>query len=70
MSESTVGSTENEKKETLYLVHATTASRRFLSWCQNSTVSSTCRRHPEDVQHLTNGYAGLHLFLTTEGEWN
>ena len=65
-----IGSTENEKKETLYLVHATTTSRRYLSWCQNSTVSSTCHRHPGDLQHLTNGYAGLHLFPTTADEWN
>ena len=69
MSESTAGSNENEKK-TLYLVHATTTSRRYLSWCRNSTVSLTCRQHPGDVQHLTNGYAGPHLFPTMEGAWS
>ena len=62
--------TENEKRERLYLVHAITTSRRYHMLHQSSTVSSTCCLHPIDTQHSTNGCAGAHLFLITQGELN
>ena len=35
---------------------------------QSSTVSSTCHLHPVDVPHSTNGCAGVHLLVITQGE--
>ena len=58
------------KKETFYLVHAITTSRRYCMLHQSSTVSSTCCLHPIDAPHSTNGCAGVHLLLTMQGELN
>ena len=63
-------STENEKRETFYFVHAITTSRRYRMLHQSLTVSSSCRLHPVDVPHLTNGCAGVHLLLIMQGELN
>ena len=55
-------STENEKRERFYLVHAITTSRRYHVLHQRLTVSSTCHLHPVDTHHLTNGCAGVYFF--------
>ena len=59
-----------KKRERFYLVHAITTSRRYCMLHWSSTVSLTCHLHPVDAQHLTNGCAGVHLFLITQGELN
>ena len=56
------------KKREILLVPAITTSRRYCMLHRSSTVSSTCRLHPVDAQHLTNGCAGVHLFLIMQGE--
>ena len=63
-------STKHEKRERFYWVHAITTSRRYCMLHQSLTVSSTCHLHPVDAQHLTNGCAGVHLFLITQRELN
>ena len=70
MRETVDESTKNEKRETFYLVHAITTSRRYCMLHQSSTVSSTCPLHSVDVPHSTNGCAGVHLLLITQGELN
>ena len=70
MREAVNESTKNEKRETFYLVHAITTSRRYCMLHQSSTVSSICHLHPVDVPHLTNSCAGVHLLLITQGELN
>ena len=58
------------KRKIFYLVHAITTSRRYCMLHRSLTVSSTCHLHPIDAQHLTNGCAGVHLFLIMQGELN
>ena len=70
MRETVDESTENEKRETFYLVHVITTSRRNHMLHQSSTVSSTCHLHPIDVPHLTNSCAGVHLLVIMQGELN
>ena len=70
MRETVNESTENEKRERFYLVHAITTSRRYCMLHQSSTVSSTGCLHPVDAQFSTNGCAGVHLFLIMQGELN
>ena len=70
MRETVDESTENEKRERFYLVHAITTSRRYRMLHRSLTVSSTCRLHPIDAQHLTNGCDCVHLFLIMQGELN
>ena len=70
MRETVDESTENEKRETFYLVHAITTLRRYRMLHQSSTVSSTCHLHPVDAPHSTNSCAGVHLLLIMQGELN
>ena len=70
MRETVNESTKNKKRDTFYLVHAITTSRRYCMLHQCLTVFSTCHLHPVDAPLLTNGCAGVHLLLIAQGELN